>query len=55
MVIFDCDAAVHRMLEADAEVAAIIPEAFGDHALDGQGRIDRHFLRGKVLRTRRRD
>lgn len=49
VVIFDCDAAVHRMLEGDAEVATIIRESFGEHALDGQGRIDRHFLRGKVF------
>ena len=47
--IFDCDAAVHRMLEADPEVAAIISEAFGDQALDSHGRIDRHFLRGRVF------
>ena len=49
IVIFDCDTAVHRMLEGDEEVAAIIREAFGDAALDAQGRIDRHFLRGKVF------
>lgn len=49
VVIFDCDAAVHRMLESDAEVTAIISETFGDHALDAQGRIDRHFLRGRVF------
>ncbi len=49
VVIFDCDTAVHRMLEADPEVAAIITEAFGDQALDSQGRIDRHFLRGRVF------
>ncbi len=49
IVIFDCDAAVHRMLEGDAEVSAIIAEAFGVQALDAQGRIDRHFLRGKVF------
>jgi transcription termination factor Rho len=49
IVIFDCDAAVHRMLEGDAAVAAIIAEAFGDQALDGQGRINRHFLRGRVF------
>ena len=47
--IFDCDAAVHRMLETDDEVAAIVVEAFGDEALDGHGRIDRRFLRGKVF------
>ena len=49
VVIFDCDMAVHRLLEADPEVAAIITEAFGDQALDAQGRIDRHFLRGRVF------
>ena len=49
LVIFDCDVAVHRMLESDADVAAVISKAFGAQALDGQGRIDRHFLRGKVF------
>ncbi len=49
VVIFDCDAAVHRMLEGDDEVTAIIAETFGDQALDAQGRIDRHFLRGRVF------
>ncbi len=49
IVIFDCDAAVHRMLDGDEEVTAIIAGAFGDQALDGQGRIDRHFLRGMVF------
>ena len=37
VVIFDCDVAVHRMLEADPEVAAIVLEAFGDQALDSAG------------------
>ena len=49
IVIFDCDTAVHRMLETDSEVAAIISETFGDQALDSHGRIDRHFLRGRVF------
>ena len=49
IVIFDCDAAVHRLLEADSQIATIILEAFGDQALDAQGRIDRHFLRGRVF------
>lgn len=49
VVIFDCDAAVHRMLESDGEVAGIIGEAFGGRSLDAQGRIDRHFLRGRVF------
>lgn len=49
VVIFDCDAAVHRLLEADPEVAAIVLESFGDQALDAEGRVDRHFLRGRVF------
>jgi transcription termination factor Rho len=49
LVIFDCDAAVHRILESDAEVAAIVAGAFGDKALDANGRIDRNFLRGRVF------
>jgi transcription termination factor Rho len=49
VVIFDCDAAVHRLLEGDPEVAAIVLESFGDQALDAEGRIDRHFLRGQVF------
>jgi transcription termination factor Rho len=49
IVIFDCDSAVHRMLESDSEVASIIREAFGAQACDVQGRIDRHFLRGRVF------
>ena len=49
LVIFDCDAAVHRLLNEDPEVARIIAEAFGEAALDSEGRIDRHFLRGRVF------
>jgi transcription termination factor Rho len=49
IVIFDCDTVVHRLLEADPEVASIITETFGQQALDAQGRIDRHFLRGRVF------
>jgi transcription termination factor Rho len=49
VVIFDSDAAVRRMLEVDAEVIAVVSESFGPMALDAQGRIDRHFLRGKVF------
>lgn len=47
--IYDCDRAVHRLLESDPEVADIIAGAFGDGALDASGRIDRHFLRGRVF------
>jgi transcription termination factor Rho len=49
IVIFDCDASVHRLLESDLELAAQVRETFGDQALDGHGRIDRHFLRGRVF------
>jgi transcription termination factor Rho len=49
LVIFDCDAVVHRMLDSDPEVATILAEAFGGQALDARGRIDRHFLRGRVF------
>ncbi len=49
IAIFDCDEAVNRLLESDPAVAEIIATTFGDHALDGAGRIDRHFLRGRVF------
>lgn len=49
IVIFDCDEAVHQMLEVDREVAGIIATAFGDQALDIPGRVDRHFLRSRVF------
>ena len=49
VVIFDSDAAVRRMLEVDAEIIAVVAASFGPAALDAQGRIDRHFLRGRVF------
>ncbi len=49
IVIFDCDEAVQRMLESDPEVAGILAEAFGARVLDIGGRVDRHFLRGRVF------
>ena len=49
VVIFDCDAAVHRMLESDPVVTSQIGEAFGSQALDARGQVDRHFLRGRVF------
>lgn len=48
-VIFDCDAAVRRLLEADAGVATALCLAFGAEVLDGGGRVDREFLRGRVF------
>jgi transcription termination factor Rho len=49
VVIFDCDAAVHRLLESDQKVAAAVSEAFGASALDGAGRIDRGVLRERIF------
>ncbi|MGA0845020.1 MAG: transcription termination factor Rho [Luteolibacter sp.] len=46
---FDCDAMVHRLLEEDPDVKSIIVEAFGTDALDSAGKVDRHFLRGRVF------
>lgn len=48
-VIFDCDTAVRRLLEADAGVASALCLAFGAEVLDGGGRVDREFLRGRVF------
>jgi transcription termination factor Rho len=48
-VIFDCDAAVRRLLEADAGVATALCLAFGAEVLDGSGRVDREFLRGRIF------
>ncbi len=47
--IFDCDAAVHVLLEADAEVAQQISATFGNEALDEHGRVDRSRLRSLVF------
>lgn len=47
--IFDCDVSVRRLLDGNEEVAEIVREAFGDEVIDVEGRIDRHFLRGKVF------
>jgi transcription termination factor Rho len=49
VAIFDCDAAVHQLLDADPQVAARVAEAFGAVALDGRGRVDRGFLRERVF------
>ena len=49
LVVFDCDAAVHKMLESDPHIMAIVAESFGSEALDTHGRLDRHFLRARVF------
>ena len=49
VVIFDCDAVVHRLLETDQEVTAGILDRFGKGALDGHGRVNRQFLRERVF------
>jgi transcription termination factor Rho len=47
--IFDCDTAVHRMLDSDPEIAEMIAEALGENARNAEGRIDRNFLRNSVF------
>ncbi len=37
------------MLESDPEIIAVVSACFGDQAVDAHGRIDRHFLRGRVF------
>lgn len=49
VVIFDCDAAVHQLLDSDPQVAARVAEVFGGGALDARGRVDRGFLRERVF------
>lgn len=49
MEIFDCDEAVHHMLESNVVVAAAISEAFGADALNKQGQVDRRMLRDRVF------
>jgi len=49
VVIFDCDAAARRMLEVDRDIIAMVASSFGAGALDRRGRVDRHFLRGRVF------
>ncbi len=49
MEIFDCDAAVHRLLDSDPGVAQEIISAFGPQALTPSGKADREFLRGFVF------
>jgi transcription termination factor Rho len=49
MEIFDCDAAVHRLLERNSEVGRLVSDHFGDLALDDRGHIDRHFLRVQIF------
>jgi transcription termination factor Rho len=49
IVIFDCDAAVHRILDSDLEVAAKVAAVFGAGVLDFAGRIDRQILRDRVF------
>ena len=49
VVIFDCDEAVRRLLDDDAEVASALCLAFGAEVLDGSGRVDREYLRGRVF------
>ncbi|MEX1117068.1 MAG: transcription termination factor Rho, partial [Akkermansiaceae bacterium] len=49
VVIFDCDLAVHGLLESDRGVAAAVGEVFGAWALDSDGRPNREYLRRHVF------
>ncbi|MGL4400031.1 MAG: dephospho-CoA kinase, partial [Luteolibacter sp.] len=49
VVIFDCDAAVHRILDSDPGVAARVADVFGGEVLDVAGRINRQILRDRVF------
>jgi transcription termination factor Rho len=49
LVLFDCDAAVGRLLDEDREIAAAIFGAFGPQAVDCEGRVQRDFLRSIVF------
>lgn len=49
MVTFDCDASVSRLLDSDAGVLESIQDAFGNEAADGEGRVNRAFLRKQVF------
>lgn len=48
-VIFDCDKAVHQLLDSNEEVAEQVAVAFGQDALDEGGKIKRAFLRERVF------
>ena len=47
--IFDCDAAVHRLLAEDEDLARRLEEVFGAGLRDASGRVDRQFLRERVF------
>ena len=46
---FDCDQSVHQLLSGNEEVACEIRATFGDEVIDGDGRVDRPALRGRVF------
>ncbi|MEO7778638.1 MAG: dephospho-CoA kinase [Fibrobacteria bacterium] len=48
-VIFDCDAMVHRLLEADEEIAEKVRATFGEAAVERGERLNRSFLREAVF------
>lgn len=49
MVLFDCDAEVHRLLNADQKVAEAISKAFGEMSVGNDGVANRDFLRQEVF------
>jgi len=49
LALFDCDAAVHQLLDSDPGIAVSIGNLFGKQALGPQGKVDREFLRSFVF------
>lgn len=49
VAIFDCDEAVHQLLDSNKEVAEQAASVFGPGVIDGKGKVDRAFLRGCVF------
>lgn len=48
-VIFDCDRAVHQLLDFEQCVAAEIRDAFGDAVIGPDGRVERALLRQRIF------
>ncbi len=49
LVIFDCDAAVRRLLESDSKVTGQISSAFGNEILTNTGMVERGMLRERIF------
>lgn len=49
LVLFDCDAAVHQLLDSDSEIADSVRTSFGEQAIGANGSVDRQYLRSLVF------